>query len=56
MINTALDQASLWGKYTWYDGPLAGLGLGAGVRYVSDTYGDASTPSWSRPTRWSTPR
>jgi iron complex outermembrane receptor protein len=40
MINTALDQASLWGKYTWYDGPLAGLGLGAGVRYVGDTYGD----------------
>jgi iron complex outermembrane recepter protein len=40
MINTALDQASLWGKYTWYDGPLAGLGLGVGVRYVGDTYGD----------------
>lgn len=40
MINTALDQASLWGKYTWHDGPLAGLGLGAGVRYVGDTYGD----------------
>jgi iron complex outermembrane receptor protein len=40
MINTALDQASLWGKYTWQDGPLAGLGLGAGVRYVGDAYGD----------------
>jgi iron complex outermembrane recepter protein len=40
MINTAQDQASLWGKYTWYDGPLAGLGLGAGVRYVGETYGD----------------
>jgi iron complex outermembrane recepter protein len=40
MMNTALDSASLWGKYTWYDGPLAGLGLGAGVRYVGDTYGD----------------
>ncbi|WP_245003380.1 TonB-dependent siderophore receptor [Bradyrhizobium liaoningense] len=40
MINTALDQASLWGKYTWYDGPLAGFGIGAGVRYVGDTYGD----------------
>lgn len=39
--NTALDQASLWGKYTWYNGPLAGLGLGAGVRYVGDSYGDA---------------
>jgi iron complex outermembrane receptor protein len=40
MLNTAQDQASLWGKYTWYDGPLAGLGLGAGVRYVGETYGD----------------
>jgi iron complex outermembrane receptor protein len=40
MINSARDQASLWGKYTWHDGPLAGLGLGAGVRYVGDTYGD----------------
>lgn len=40
MINTALDQASIWGKYTWYDGPLAGFGVGAGVRYVGDTYGD----------------
>ncbi|MBR0820606.1 TonB-dependent siderophore receptor [Bradyrhizobium liaoningense] len=40
MMNTALDQAALWGKYTWYDGPLAGFGIGAGVRYVGDTYGD----------------
>ena len=40
MLNTAQDQASLWGKYTWYDGPLAGLGFGAGVRYVGETYGD----------------
>ena len=37
----ALQQASLWAKYTWYDGPLAGLGLGAGVRYVGENYGDA---------------
>ncbi len=40
MKNTAREQASLWGKYTWYNGPLAGLGLGAGVRYVGDTFGD----------------
>lgn len=40
MMNTAQDQAALWGKYTWYDGPLAGLGIGAGVRYVGETYGD----------------
>jgi iron complex outermembrane receptor protein len=36
------DQASLWAKYTWYDGPLAGLGLGAGIRYVGESYGDAT--------------
>jgi iron complex outermembrane recepter protein len=41
MMNTAQDQASLWGKYTWYDGPVAGLGLGFGVRYVGGTYGDS---------------
>ena len=40
MINTALDQGAIWGKYTWYNGALAGLGLGAGVRYVGETYGD----------------
>lgn len=42
LLNTALDQASLWAKYTWYDGPLAGLGLGGGVRYVGESYGDAA--------------
>ncbi|MCO5131805.1 MAG: TonB-dependent siderophore receptor [Xanthobacteraceae bacterium] len=42
LMNTARDQASLWGKYTWYNGPLAGLALGAGVRYVGDTYGDVA--------------
>ena len=39
-MNTALDQGAVWGKYTWYDGALAGLGFGAGVRYVGETYGD----------------
>lgn len=38
--NVNREQASLWGKYTWHDGPLAGLGLGAGVRYVGENYGD----------------
>lgn len=33
-------QASLWGDYTIDRGPLRGLGLGAGVRYMGDTYGD----------------
>ena len=32
----------MWAKYTWYSGPLAGLGIGAGVRYVGDSYGDAA--------------
>ena len=40
MMNAALDQGAIWGKYTWYNGALAGLGLGAGVRYVGETYGD----------------
>lgn len=42
LVNTALDQASLWAKYAWLDGPLAGLGLGAGVRYVGESYGDSA--------------
>ncbi|TWG95400.1 iron complex outermembrane receptor protein [Mesorhizobium sp. J18] len=31
---------SLWGHYVFQDGPLVGLGLGAGVRYVGESYGD----------------
>jgi len=38
----ALDQAALWGKYTWYDSTLAGLSIGAGVRYVGKLYGDSA--------------
>ncbi len=40
LISTARDQGSVWGKYTWLNGPLAGFGIGAGVRYVGETYGD----------------
>lgn len=40
MPNVNLRQASLWAKYTWYDGPLAGLGISAGVRYAGENYGD----------------
>ena len=40
MMSTAARPGARWGKYTWHDGPLAGLGLGAGVRYVGETYGD----------------
>lgn len=32
--------ASLWGHYLVETGPLEGLGLGAGLRYVGDSYGD----------------
>ena len=32
--------ANLWVDYTFADGPLAGLGLGAGVRYVDERFGD----------------
>ncbi|RED33296.1 iron complex outermembrane receptor protein [Rhodopseudomonas thermotolerans] len=42
LLNTALEQASLWAKYTWYNGPVAGLGIGGGVRYVGKSYGDAA--------------
>jgi iron complex outermembrane recepter protein len=42
LVNTALEQAALWAKYTWYDGPIAGLGIGGGVRYVGESYGDAA--------------
>src|SRR5690606_11840605 len=31
---------SFWGHYTFQDGPVAGLGLGAGVRYIGESYGD----------------
>ncbi|WP_374655513.1 TonB-dependent siderophore receptor [Dongia sp.] len=32
--------ASLWVNYTFQEGDFAGLGLGAGARYVGETYGD----------------
>lgn len=38
--NVPRHQAALWAKYTIEDGALAGLGLGAGVRYRSSLYGD----------------
>jgi iron complex outermembrane recepter protein len=31
---------SLWADYELQDGPLAGLGLGAGIRYVGSSFGD----------------
>ncbi|TVT92942.1 TonB-dependent siderophore receptor [Pseudomonas sp. RGB] len=36
------NQASLWSDYTWHSGVLDGFGVGAGVRYVGDTYGNTA--------------
>ncbi len=38
MVNR--DSAFLWGYYKFSHGPLAGLGLGAGVRYTGSVFGD----------------
>ncbi len=40
VANVALETASLWGMYTMRDGPFAGWGVGAGVRYVGISYAD----------------
>jgi iron complex outermembrane receptor protein len=45
---TPKDQASLFADYTFQDGPVAGLGGGAGVRYVGSTYGDVGN-TWKDP-------
>ncbi|MGY2439149.1 TonB-dependent siderophore receptor [Pseudomonas sp. SDO52101_S400] len=34
------QQASLWTDYTWHSGMLDGFGIGGGVRYTGNTYGD----------------
>ena len=34
------QQASLWTDYTWHTGVLDGFGVGGGVRYTGNTYGD----------------
>ena len=40
VVNIPRDYASLWGFYTFRNGPVAGLGLGAGVRYIGASFGD----------------
>lgn len=39
------NQATLWADYTWHNGLLDGFGVGGGVRYVGDTYGNAANTS-----------
>ncbi|MGC7839347.1 TonB-dependent siderophore receptor [Pseudomonas wayambapalatensis] len=36
------NQATLWADYTWHQGLLDGFGIGGGVRYVGDTYGNTA--------------
>jgi len=40
--NTPSRLASLWGDYTFRDGPLSGFGFGAGVRYVGSSFADTT--------------
>lgn len=40
MIRVPDWMGSLWLDYSFHAGPLNGLGLAAGARYVDDTYGD----------------
>ena len=37
---TSRHQASLWADYTIPQGDFAGLGFGAGVRYIGPSFGD----------------
>lgn len=39
---TPRNQAALWLDYTIPSGPLAGLGVGGGIRYKGSNYGDAA--------------
>ncbi|WP_249120081.1 TonB-dependent siderophore receptor [Plastoroseomonas hellenica] len=42
-IGVPRHMASIWGSYTFQEGsPMAGLALGAGVRYVGATWGDTA--------------
>lgn len=43
LASTPTDQASLWADYGFDEGPLEGLTLGAGVRYVGSTFNGANT-------------
>jgi iron complex outermembrane receptor protein len=40
--NTPHQVGSVWGDYTFQDGPLRGFGFGGGVRYVGSSYADTA--------------
>jgi iron complex outermembrane receptor protein len=42
MAQIPRNQATGWADYTWHNGMLEGLGIGAGVRYVGETYGNTA--------------
>ena len=46
MAQVPRHQATAWADYTWHNGPLDGFGVGAGVRYVGDTYGNTTNTDW----------
>ncbi|WP_434571344.1 TonB-dependent siderophore receptor [Pseudomonas sp. Z3-8] len=46
MAQVPRNQATAWADYTWHNGPLDGFGVGAGVRYVGDTYGNTTNTDW----------
>lgn len=46
MAQVPRNQATAWADYTWRTGPLEGFGVGVGVRYVSDTYGNTTNTDW----------
>ncbi len=46
MAQVPRNQATAWADYTWHSGPLDGFGVGVGVRYVGDTYGNTTNTDW----------
>ena len=46
MAQVPRNQATAWADYTWHNGLLDGFGVGAGVRYVGDTYGNTTNTDW----------
>ncbi|QKJ85899.1 Ferric hydroxamate outer membrane receptor FhuA [Paramixta manurensis] len=39
-VQVPRNMASLWGDYTFHSGPVSGLTLGTGARYLGASYGD----------------